>query len=385
MHPMLKPALRRCWRDRNTMQFGVSPAHAVVLGPVDPATGSFLGLLDGTRGLPLLRREAAALGLPDSAVEALVERLAAAGLLDDPTAIPGPTVPPGPEWERLRPDLAALSLRHPAPGDAWRRMAARRETRVQVRGAGRVGAAVAAGLSAAGIGRVHVVDGGCVEPWDVSPSGMRVESVGQRRDAAGRRLVRASSPSRTGEREDPGDCAARTALVVHAPRDGLSALAPDPVPSEDLLASGTPHLYTGVIENTGIVGPLVLPGEAPCSGCLALEREAHEPGWSRMVAQWRSGRATAVHACDSALASVVAGVAVVHALAFLDGTLPSSVGARLELVPPDLAGDPQRISAHPSCPCGAWRTEPASGQRAGDRRAQGSTVPIAPRVPEAAV
>src|SRR5690242_9708264 len=64
-HPMLKPALRRGWRSRDTVQFGVARAHAVVLGPVDTATGSFLELLDGTRGLPLLRQEARALGLPE--------------------------------------------------------------------------------------------------------------------------------------------------------------------------------------------------------------------------------------------------------------------------------------------------------------------------------
>ena len=383
---MLKPALRRCWRDRNTVQFGVSPAHAVVLGPVDPATGSFLGLLDGTRGLPLLREEAGALGLPDGAVDAIVERLGAAGLLDDPTAIPGTAAHrQGAEWDRLRPDLAALSLRHPAPGDAWHRMEVRRATRVQVRGAGRVGAAVAAGLSAAGVGLVDVVDGGCVEPWDVSPSGMPADSVGQRRDAAARRLVRAAAPSRTVGREDAGAGVTGTALVVLAPRDGLAALAPDPGLSEELRESGTPHLYTGVIENTGVVGPLVLPGDAPCAGCLALEREAREPGWSRMVAQWRSGRATAVHACDSALAAVVAGVAVVHALSFLDGSLPPSVGARLELVPPDLAGEPQRISPQSDCPCGAWVPEPPSTERAGGREVQRGTPSGTSRVQEVTV
>ncbi|MZE77627.1 ThiF family adenylyltransferase, partial [Streptomyces sp. SID5475] len=86
MHPIIKPVLRRGWRDRQTVQFGVTPAHAVLLGPVDTATGSFLSLLDGTRGLPLLRAEAAALGLSGDRPGELLRRLAAAGLLDDPTA-----------------------------------------------------------------------------------------------------------------------------------------------------------------------------------------------------------------------------------------------------------------------------------------------------------
>ena len=36
--PMMKPALRRGWRDLNTVQFGMAPAHALTLGPMDPAT-----------------------------------------------------------------------------------------------------------------------------------------------------------------------------------------------------------------------------------------------------------------------------------------------------------------------------------------------------------
>src|SRR6478735_554228 len=83
MHLMLKPALRRAWRGRNTVQFGVTRAHAVKLGPVDIATGSFLELLDGTRGLPLLREEARALNLSAPQVDTLVRRLADAGLIDD--------------------------------------------------------------------------------------------------------------------------------------------------------------------------------------------------------------------------------------------------------------------------------------------------------------
>ncbi len=58
VHPRVKPALRRGWRDLSTVQFGMTPAHALTLGPLDSATQGFLDLLDGTRGLPLLREEA---------------------------------------------------------------------------------------------------------------------------------------------------------------------------------------------------------------------------------------------------------------------------------------------------------------------------------------
>ncbi|MFC8225410.1 TOMM precursor leader peptide-binding protein [Streptomyces sp. NPDC057287] len=360
MHPMLKPALRRAWRGRNTVQFGVTPAHAVTLGPMDIATGSFLELLDGTRGLPLLREEARALDLSDRHVDILVSRLMEAGLLDDPDA-------GGPEadalrrraetLERQRPDAAALSVVHPAPGSALRRLAARRAMRVQVRGAGRVGAAIAAVLSGSGVGHVEVLDGGRTEPWDVAPGGLPASSVGERRDTAARQLVRRSAaggpprPDRTDAAPPSGPPA--LSLIVVAPRDGLSVYAPDPDTAAPWISSGTPHLYAGVIEATGVVGPLVLPGGTGCAGCLALRRAEADPQWPRMLAQWRSGRRSCVQACDLGLAASVAGLAAAHALSFLDGELPAATGARWEAAMPLLDWRSERLEPHPDCACGA--------------------------------
>lgn len=232
MHPMVKPALRRGWRDLNTVQFGMTPAHALTLGPVDTATGSFLDLLDGTRGLALLREEGRRMDLPDGHVDRLVERLARAGLLDDARG-------GGPEatalrqkkevLDRLRPDLAALSLVTSEPGDAVEHLTARRRLRVQVRGAGRVGAVLAALLSGAGIGEVDVRDGGRVEPEDVAPGGLPAEAVGERRDEAARRAVRRAAPDRAPRRSSSSPAEADTpgfSLVILAPRDDVSVHAP---------------------------------------------------------------------------------------------------------------------------------------------------------------
>ncbi|MGP3982675.1 ThiF family adenylyltransferase [Streptomyces sp. KR80] len=382
MHPMIKPALRRAWRDRQTVQFGVAGAHALTLGPVDTATATFMTLLDGTRSLPLLRKEAEAMGLAAGRADELVDRLGAAGLLDDATAVGGaPPVRRGraavaPDsaaapattdrdavWDRLRPDLASLSVVHPEPGGATRRMSARKAIRVQVRGTGRVGAAIAAALSASGVGRIDVMDGGSVEPWDIAPSGLPPESIGERRSVAARRVVRAAAPGgRMRHREQEASGEPGVALVVLAPRDGLAAYAPDPSTAEELMASGTPHLFAGVIEGTGAVGPLVLPGGSACAGCLALERTERDPAWPRMLAQWRSGRAgSGVMACDTALATVVAGLAAAHALSFLDGRLPASAGARVEFALPDLAWSERHIAPHTNCACGASRATRTSG------------------------
>ncbi|MET9956461.1 ThiF family adenylyltransferase [Streptomyces sp. NPDC006339] len=377
MHPMVKPALRRAWRNLEYVQFGVTPAHAVVLGPVDTTTGSLIGLLDGTRGMDLLRAEAAALGLADGRLEALIGRLAAAGLIADASVRPPGGPPGGPsagrperadaELDPVRADLASLSVVHRAPDGAPRTLAARRSLRVQVRGAGRVGAAVAALLSAAGVGRVEVLDSGTVAPWEVSPAGLPAEAVGERRAVAARRLVRRAAPGGRppgGGRAAPGDAGGEPglSLVVVTPRDGLGAYVPDPLPAEAWLTTGTPHLYAGVLEATGVVGPLVLPGGTACAGCMQRERADREPVWPRLPAQWRSGAAPPLPACDVGLATAVAGLAAGHALAFLDGDLPSSVGARWEVSLPLLDWRSAPVRAHPACPCGAHRG--VEGERA---------------------
>ncbi|ARP72212.1 hypothetical protein LK07_23340 [Streptomyces pluripotens] len=359
MHPMVKPALRRGWRDLHTVQFGMTPAHALTLGPMDMATGSFLELLNGTRGLPLLREEGRRLDLPDGHVDALVDRLSRAGLVDDARG-GGPAADALREKEdvlqRLRPDLASLALTTSEPGGALARLAARGALRVQVRGAGRVGTLLASVLSGAGVGGVDVCDVGRVQPWDVAPGGLPAEAVGERREAAARTAVRRAAPDRPARRpRSPGSEAETTglSLVVLTPRDDVAVHAPDPLTAEPLMASGTPHLYAGVVEGTGVVGPLVLPGESSCAGCLHEDRTDRDAAWPRLIAQWRSGRARRIGACDLTLAAAVAGLAAAHALAFLDGEPPSSAGARWEVSLPGLNWRARPLRPHRACTCGA--------------------------------
>ena len=344
---MIKTSLRRGWRDRQTLRYGVTPAHSVLFGPLDSATESFLTLLDGTRALPTLRDAAAALGLGRDAADRLAARLAAAGVLEDATAEREAVARVG---ERLRPDLAALSLLHREPGAGVRRLAERRSAWVQVRGAGRVGAAIASALAQAGVGRVEVVDGGRVTPADLGPGGLRAEHLGSRRAQAVTSLVREGRPWPRGTEEERREGAR---LVIFAPRDGLLAYAPDPAVAEPVLAAGTPHLYAGVVEATGFVGPLVLPGRTACAGCLLRERARREPGWPLLVGQWRNAADRGVPACDGPLAGAVAGLAACAALAFLDASAPPGPSARTEIALPGLSVTSHPIPPHPDCPCGA--------------------------------
>ncbi|NEB05715.1 TOMM precursor leader peptide-binding protein [Streptomyces sp. SID13726] len=359
MVPLVKPALRRGWRDLNTVQFGMTPAHALTLGPMDTATGSFLDLLNGTRSMPLLREEGRRMDLPDGHVDTLVRRLARAGLVDDAKG-GGPaadTLRGKKEvLARLAPDLASLSLTTSEPGEAIRLLAARRSLRVQIRGAGRVGVTLAALLSGAGVGEVDVRDHGRVEPGDVAPGGLPAASLGDRRDVAARRVVGTAAPDRAPRRtsrtsagaDDPG-----FSLVILTPRDDVDVHAPAPAGAEPLVRSGTPHLYAGVVEATGMVGPFVLPGETGCAGCLHEARTDRDQAWPRLVAQWRSARHRPTLPCDLALATTVAGLAAAHALAFLDGRVPSSAGARWEVSLPGLSWHARPVWPHPACPCAA--------------------------------
>ncbi|WBO63981.1 TOMM precursor leader peptide-binding protein [Streptomyces camelliae] len=378
MHPVMKPALRRGWRDRDTVQFGMTPAHAVTLGPVDATTRGFLDLLNGTRGLPLLREEGHRMELPADRVDTLLKRLTRAGLVDDARG-GGPAADAlraqDHVLQRLRPDLTSLSLTTAEPGGALARLAARRALRVRVEGAGRVGAVLASVLSGAGIGEVDVRDTGHVEPWDVAPGGLPADAVGERRDAAARAAVRRAAPDRPRRHaHSPGSGAREPglSLVILTPRDDVSVYAPDPVATEPLMASGTPHLYAGVVEGTGVVGPLVLPGGSGCAGCLHFDRADRDPAWPRLIAQWRSAPARRVGACDLALATAVAGLAAAHALAFLDGRSPSGTGARWEASLPGLDWSARPVRPHPACGCGAaekstGKTKKKNGRQAGEK------------------
>ncbi|WP_202239056.1 ThiF family adenylyltransferase [Actinacidiphila reveromycinica] len=409
---MLKSALRRSWRDRECVQFGVDPERAVVLEPVDGPAAGFLALLDGTRGPEVLAREAESLGLGPDRVRRMLGVLAEGGVLDDASAHSDLSTVLRHRTDmldRLRPDLAALSVVHPDPGGGALRIRHRHESRVRVLGAGRVGAAVAAVLSAAGVGAVDVVDTGRVEPWDIGPAGFPADQLGERRDAAGRGLVRRAAPGparghgraapRRGAPRPSGPGAAWTAaprpepgpdlwegaaaeagsgvaggdaVVVVAPRDGLHAYAPDVDHARDLVASGVPHLYAGVLEGTGLVGPLVLPGLSGCGECQGLALADRDPALPRVLAQLRSGRPHAVPACDVALATAVAGLAAAHVLAYLDGRLPPSTGARLELSSFRLSTRVRALPADTRCPCGAAPGGAAPGGQRADAPREGS-------------
>lgn len=113
-----------------------------------------------------------------------------------------------------------------------------------------------------------------------------------------------------------------------------------------------PHLLARVDEHVGTVGPLVLPGRAPCLHCLELVRSSLDPDWPALSAQLgRPARGTA--ACDGVLAAAVAAQAALQVLQLLEGSTPGSVGGTLELETPGWRWRRRTWPQHPDCPC-AW-------------------------------
>jgi hypothetical protein len=338
VRPLLTPAVRRLWRDSETLQLGRPPGRAVVLAGVDSIVRAVLSLLDGTRDRDGVLRAAASVGCPPQRTRQVLTLLEDAGLLDDAgadrSALAGLERA---ERDRLAADLASLQLVRDEGGVAAvrRRLAAR----VVVEGAGRVGASVAGLLAAAGVGTVDVVDDGITRPEDCGVGGLSPAQVGRRRGEAAAELVDAVAGAR---RKAPGSV---PELVVLAPPAGL------PVPPPP----GTvPHLVAEVRGSVGVVGPLVQPRRSACLRCLDLTRADRDPGWPALATQLAMP-VRGVAPCDAALALAVAAQAAMQVLTLIDGAgVPSTVGGTLELVLPDWRWRRRSWQLHPDCDCG-WR------------------------------
>jgi hypothetical protein len=348
MRPVLKPALRRLWRDATTLQLGVDPRSAVVLSGVGATETRLLGALDGAHDHRDVLIAAAVLGVPLGEAERLLELLDTAGVLDDGSAAPAALSELSwAERARLRPDLAALSLGPPGAAPAPAILSARRRSAVRVVGGDRLGAQVAGLLAAAGVGHVHVLDPTATVIADAAPGGVSAADAGLPRERAAEAVVRRSAPSAT---VGPLPAGRAPDLTV------LAAGRPDRAEQDALQRTAQPHLAVAVRETTGVVGPLVVPGTSACLRCLDLARTERDPAWPALVAQLAQRRSSSADACDVVLATVTAGYAAMQVLAFLDrkvsgGPQPATFGGTLELASPDWRFRRRSWQPHPACGC----------------------------------
>jgi hypothetical protein len=245
--------------------------------------------------------------------------------------------PPEP---RLAGELAALAVRYGArAADVLR---ARRKATVEVHGRSRVAVHVAAVLAAAGVGRVHCASDGVAKLCEATPGGIAVQDEGGVLSAAVERAVHRAAPTTD-----------TTPLPVDA-RAQLTVLAVDgPVPEDRLTAlhaADAPYLAVLLGLDSGVVGPLVLPGLTSCLRCAHLHRRDRDPAWSALAVQLTVGRRYGPASAVS-VATVLAGVAAQQALAFLDGGEPDCIDGTIELRLPDWRLRRRSWPAHPECGC----------------------------------
>ncbi|MBB3086041.1 ThiF family adenylyltransferase [Geodermatophilus sabuli] len=326
---------------------GVDTADGLLVTPGTGLTALLRGL-DGRRAQRTVVAEAASVGHDPAAVTALLDGLRATGLLVDLDAADLLAADAGPAaTARTRAELPAAtgSDRTPA-GSSWQ---ARRAASVVVEGATRVGVPLAAVLAASGVGRVSVRDTGLVTAGEAVVGGFDAADEGRPRAVAAADAVRRVNPL-TDLRAPAGT--SPDLVVLTAPW-----AASDPAVA-DLQARGVPHLVATVRGETGVVGPLVVPGASSCLRCAELHRRDLDPRWPVLAAQLTAGGGVLGGATATCLMTAV--VTAVQVLAHLDGrAAPVTLGATLELRPPDLLPRTRHWPAHPECGCLPGGSPPA--------------------------
>jgi hypothetical protein len=210
-----------------------------------------------------------------------------------------------------------------------------------------VAAHIAALLAAAGIGRVHVVDAGDVRLHQAVPGGVGPGDEGRRFVAAASAAVQRAAPGTETTALPMGEKPDLVVLAVDEPID---------LDRRDALhARNCAHLAVRLGTDHGAVGPLVIPGLTSCLRCADLHRRDRDPAWTALAVQLTVARRHGA-ASDVGLATVVAGVAALQALAYLDGDEPAAVEGTLELHLPDWRVRRRSWPVHPDCDCGRIST-----------------------------
>lgn len=312
------------WRSDSSIQLEVGPHRLVVDGIDGPAVRDLLrgpddcGTVEG----------------PDVAIQGLRRQLGDRGYLwpeDDDF------VPPAP---RLAAELTALSAR--CGQDAADALAARGRRTVVVQGTGRAATLLATLLAAAGVGRVHVLDGRASKLAHAIPGGIRPSDEGRPFSVAAAEAIRTAAPEADVAAPPFGQIPDLVVLAIDEPVDSDSRDA--------LHARQAAHLHVAVTVSAGVVGPLVIPGMTSCLACTDLHRRDRDPAWPALAAQLTIPRRYP-RPGELAVCVAIAGIAAGQALAFLDGEMPTVVEGSLELHPPDWRVRRRTWPAHPDCRC----------------------------------
>ena len=364
LHPLLPAATPVLELDTAALQVGgVDGRTGLRISPAGADVAALLRRLDGRRSEHAVHAEAVAGGLPADVVDDLLAGLRGAGLLHELTAADLLATDPGPA-AAARAAVELPAALPPASTDARARDRTRAGSRWQARGrsavvvdgATRVGTPLAAVLAASGVGRVEVRDRGTTSAGDAVVGGAAASDEGRPRALAAADAVRRASPLTDLRPLPPGQPA--DLVVLCRPWAAVDPL------SVALHRAGTPHLVATVREETGVVGPLVLPGVTSCLRCAESWRRDDDPDWPRLATQLAAVQPAPSGSTITCLLTAL--TAAVQVLALLDGEEdPATVEAALELRPPDLLPRLRPWPTHPGCGCGVAArggAEPERGQ-----------------------
>lgn len=312
------------WRAAGTVQVGTDPRWSVVLTDLSPEATRALAGLDGAADERALRTALHREGASAAEADSVVQHLIAAHLLV-------------PADRGTSADEATWSLLRPA-GDGSAVAARRARATVGVAGLGRLGAGIALGMAAGGVGTLVLEDAAAVSRLDAG-TGLTTRDVGRPRSEA---VARAAHDAAPGVRTRVGDATAADLVVT------VEHHVADPVVAGRLADLGRPQLSVVVREASVLVGPLVRPGWTPCLRCVDLARADADPAWAVVAAQLV--RAAPLPE-ETSLALLGAALAVAAALDHVDARPPRVEGASWSVALPDASPRLVTWDVHPECGC----------------------------------
>lgn len=323
---MLRPGIHVLRRSADELQVGVDPRRALILPDV-PAVRAVLAALTSPAAVP-----------DDHAYDdRTLTLLADAGLLVDADTLL-PLIPTGPRPDDAghhvgRAEVASLAL---GAGDrSGQLLRARAATRVELLASGGqeaapVAACLARLLTGSGIGGVDRREHQEAATVPVPHDGTGIAGV-----VAG--------------------------VVAEVVREVVAVVVAvgEPVREhvDDLVRTGTPHLFLRLLEGQAVVGPFVLPGETACLRCLDAHHTDVDAAWPLLLAQYASAtrheREDAVpEPVDPLLATLASAWAAREVVSFAEGRRPATTSTTVRLDPLLTALETQQWPRHPACGCG---------------------------------
>lgn len=364
----IDPALPLCWEDPETLRLGFDRAEARISRP-SAGTQRLLGVLQ--RGLPLSQLARASLLVGATAAErcSLIELIAPVLITRPLEGRDGGTRSNARGGERDRTSGRKRESPDEKPGDGThgRSRGTRRgrpEVLVSPVEASPFQIAILGSGGAAESLRSAVARAGWVPVgWPTLPSdaiaahahhGKKIsggEISGEERP----RSERTSNEPTSGEptssefmraRYTPGLC-----IVVER-------FMQPPATFHALAAAGVPHLAVRFTDRSVRIGPLVIPGRAPCVSCLNLSDVAADPGIPVLAAQLQGRFPAAETPASVEIASALA-LTYVHRWR-RDSDWPHETQLRLTVAEeiPDPIPEEHSVLPHPSCACATLSAAP---------------------------